>query len=153
MDRREKGWVIGVVETDGKKSSVILWTLVFGVAFNLLGWAGNNFLLGDLWDAAGSQVKSGFSAPWPPVVKEIVTIVSDFIYAFAMVWMFANARRQTIGFAIKLAVVIWLAGAALVYLVLVNSGFLPLEISAKTSLLALAIFVGAAPIMAFVLRR
>lgn len=142
-----------MTESDAGKPSIILWTLIFGVAFNLLGWAGNNLLLGDLWDMAGDQAKAGFAAPWPPIVKEIVTIVSDFVYAFAMVWMFANARRQTVLFAIQLSIVVWLAGAALVYLVLVNSGFLPLEVSIKTSLLALVIFVASAPFMAYALKR
>lgn len=136
-----------------KDPRILLWTIVFGVAFNLLGWLGNNFLLGDLWNAVGSEVKSGFTPPWPPVVKEIVTVISDFIYAFAMVWVFANSRRQTADFALQLAFVIWLAGAALVYLVLVNGGFLPVGIALKTSLLALAIFTGAAPIMPLVLKR
>lgn len=132
--------------------NVLLWTLVFGVVFNALGRLGNNILLGADWAAAGAGVKAGFAAPWPPIVREIVSLASDFIYAFAMVWVFANAREKTAGFAVKLALVIWLAGAALVYLVLVNSGFLPLMVAAKTSLLALAIFLAAAPILALVIR-
>ena len=140
-------------ETGEKKPSIFVWTIVFGIAFNLLGWAGNNFLLGDLWDAAGNEVKAGFAAPWPPIVKEIITLISDFVYAFVMVWMFSNARRQSVAFAIQLAVVAWLSGVAPVYLVLVNGGFLPFEVSIKTSLLALVIFIAGAPFMARALKH
>lgn len=135
-----------------RKANVLLWTLVFGVVFNVLGWLGNNMILGADWAAASAGVKAGFAAPWPPIVKEIVSLVSDFIYAFAMVWVFSNAREKSAGFAIKLAFVVWLAGAALTYLVLVNSGFLPLMVAAKTSLLALAIFLAAAPVLSLVIR-
>lgn len=135
-----------------RKPNVLLWTLVFGVVFNVLGWLGNNIVLGPDWAAASVGVKAGFAAPWPSLVREAVSLVSDFIYAFAMVWMFSNAREKTAAFAVTLAFVVWLAGAALTYLVLVNSGFLPLMIAAKTSLLALGIFLAAAPILAMVIR-
>lgn len=135
------------------KASILVWTLIFGAAFNILGWLGNNFLLGGLWDQASAQVKAGFAPPWPPLVKEAMTLLSDFVYAFAFVWMFANARSQTTVFALKLAFVVWLIGAALVYLVLVNSGFLPAEIAVKTSLLALVIFLASAPVLAAVFRK
>lgn len=142
-----------MMERRGKQPSVILWTLVFGAAFNLFGWLGNNILLDELWDAAGSEAKFGFTPPWPPIVREVVTVVSDFVYAFAIVWIFANARRQTLPFALQISFIVWLIGPALVYLVIVNGGFLPAEISLKTSLLALAIFAAAAPILPRVLTR
>ncbi len=127
--------------------------MAFGLVLNILGWLGNNLWLGQLWDEAGTAMQAGFAAPWPPVVKEAISLVSDFIYAFAMVWMFAHAREKTVAFALKLALVVWLAGAALVYLVMVNSGFLPLEISVKTSLLALATFLLAAPLLPAVIKN
>lgn len=135
------------------KPRILLWTLVFGLIFNILGWLGNNLLLGELWDEAGVAMQPDFVAPWPPLVKEGVSLLSDFIYAFALVWIFANAKDKTLTFALKLAFVIWLAGAALVYLVMVNSGFLPLEISLKTSLLALVIFLAAAPLLPAVIKN
>lgn len=131
---------------------ILLWTIVFGIALNILGWLGNNLVLGDLWDQANADVKAGFSAPWPDVVHEIITIVSDFIFAFVLVWVFANARRKTIAFALSLAVVIWVAGPALFYLVMVNSGFLPVEISVKTSILALTTFLITAPLLPVVIK-
>ncbi|MFC2952999.1 hypothetical protein ACFOOP_13750 [Marinicaulis aureus] len=135
------------------KPRMLVWTFIFGLAFNILGWLGNNLLLGQLWDEAGAAAQAGFAAPWPPLIKEGVSLFSDFIYAFALVWVFANAREKSVAFALKLAFVIWLAGAALVYLVMVNSGFLPLEISVKTSLLALVIFLAMAPLLPAVIKK
>lgn len=127
-------------------------SLAFGVVFNLLGWLGNNLLLGEDWDAANAAVKSGFAAPWPNLVRELATLVSDFVYAFAFVWLFLNARRQTVVFAVLLAIVLWASGVALLYIVLVNGGFLPAGVAVKTSLLALVIFVAAAPVLAALAR-
>lgn len=132
---------------------IVLWTVVFGIALNILGWLGNNLLLGDLWDQANADVKAGFAAPWPDVVREIITIISDFIFAFAMVWVFSNAQSKSVGFALKLAIVIWVAGPALFYLVMVNAGFLPVEISVKTSILALSTFLVAAPLLPAVFKE
>jgi hypothetical protein len=140
-------------QSENTRPRILLWTVVFGLGFNILGWLGNNLLLGQLWDAAGEAAQMGFTPPWPPIVKELVSLVSDFIYAFAMVWLFANARRKTVAFALKLAFVIWLAGAALVYLVLVNLGFLPAEISLKTAILALIIFLAAALLLPLVIKN
>lgn len=137
MDREREG---------GVSSGRIIWLgFVYGVLFNILGWLGNNLLLGEDWDAANAAVKAGFAAPWPDLVRELVTLLSDFVYAFALVWLFANARRQTAAFAIMLAIALWTSGVAILYLVLVNGGFLPVGVAVKTSLLALVIFVAAAP--------
>ena len=137
MDREREG---------GVAARRIVWLgVAYGAVFNVLGWLGNNVLFGDDWDAVNSAVRAGFVAPWPNLVRELVTLLSDFIYAFAFVWLFASARRQTIAFAVQLAMVLWSSGVALLYLVLVNGGFLPAGIALKTSLLALAIFVAAAP--------
>lgn len=131
---------------------IFVWTLLLGAVFNALGWLGNNFLLGADWDAANEAVVSGFAPPWPPVVKEVVTLASDFVYAFALVYFFANAARRSLAFAFRIAFVIWLAGAALTYLVLVNGGFLPFAVAVKTSLLALVIFLLCAPVLPLAFR-
>lgn len=144
MDREGKG---------GVGAARLIWLgLAFGLGFNVLGWLGNNLLLGADWDAANAGVRAGFAAPWPGLMREAVTLVSDFAYAFALVWLFANARRQTVGFAVRLSVALWLVGVALLYLVMVNAGFLPVGVAVKTSLLALAIFVAAAPALTLLAR-
>ncbi len=125
---------------------------MLGVVFNLLGWLGNNLLLGDDWDAANAGVKVGFSPPWSPLVKEIITVVSDFIYAFTLISLFAMAGKRTVGTAIKLAILVWVIGVAILYMVLVNAGFLPIDVAWKTSLLALTIFVLGAPILPAVIK-
>ncbi len=144
MDREGEG---------GISSGRIIWLgFAYGVLFNILGWMGNNLLLGEDWDAANAAVKAGFAAPWPDIVRELVTVLSDFVYAFALVWIFANARRQTAAFALMLVFALWLSGVASLYLVLVNGGFLPAGVAAKTSLLALAIFLAAAPTLPMFVR-
>ena len=133
----------------GVNAARLIWlSLAFGVVFNILGWLGNNLLLGADWDVANAGVKAGFAAPWPALMKEAVTLASDFVYAFVLVWLYANARRQTVSFAVQLSVVLWLFGVALLYLVMVNAGFLPLGVAVKTSLLALGIFAATAPALA-----
>jgi hypothetical protein len=130
-----------------------LWTLGFGLLWNLLGWLGNNLILGDAWDPVGAELAAGFTPPWSALARELATIASDFIYAFAFVWLFAQSRQQTTRSAIGVVLVVWLAGAATTYLAIVNSGFLPLSIAAQTGLLALAIFVATAPLLPWALRR
>lgn len=57
MDREGKG---------GVSPGRIIWLgFAYGVLFNILGWLGNNLLLGEDWDAANAAVKAGFAAPWP----------------------------------------------------------------------------------------
>ena len=135
------------------RHQVLLGTLAFGLLWNILGWLGNNLLLGEAWDAVGARLVPSFAAPWNGLVRELVSLASDFIYAFAFVWLFARVREQTMRSAIGLVLVIWLAGAATTYLAIVNSGFLPLSIAARTGFLALVIFVVTAPMLPWALRR
>ena len=135
------------------RHQVLLGTLAFGLLWNILGWLGNNLLLGEAWDAVGARLVPSFAAPWNGLVRELVSLASDFIYAFAFVWLFARMPEQTMRSAIGLVLVIWLAGAATTYLAIVNSGFLPLSIAARTGFLALVIFVVTAPLLPWALRR
>lgn len=132
--------------------SIVTWTLVFGLLWNALGWAGNVFLLGDAWDAAGAGLAPDFAPPWSALAHELMTFVSDFVYAFAFVWLFARGSDRTTAAAIKLVLLLWLAGAAMTYLAIVNSGFLPWAIAVQSSLLALVIFVVTAPLLPRALR-
>ncbi|HEU0224433.1 MAG TPA: hypothetical protein VFR29_03285 [Steroidobacteraceae bacterium] len=135
------------------RHQVLLGTLVFGLLWNILGWLGNNLLLGEAWDAVGERLVPSFAAPWNGLVRELVSLASDFIYAFAFVWLFARMQDRTTRSAIGLVLVIWLAGAATTYLAIVNSGFLPLSIALQTGMLALVIFVVTAPLLPWALRR
>lgn len=127
--------------------AIVFWTLFYGVLWNALGWAGNNFILGADWDAAGVGLMPDFAPPWSGLTRELMSLVSDFVYAFGFVWLFSRMREQSVGASIALVFVVWLCGAAVTYLAIVNSGFLPWPITAKTSLLALVIFLATAPIL------
>ena len=133
--------------------SIFVWTLVYGVLWNALGWAGNNFLLENGWDAVSGELTPDFAPPWSAPTRELFTFVSDFVYAFAFVWLFAGASKQTVSGALKLVLVLWLAGAVVTYMALVNSGFLPWPIAVQTSLLALAVFLVTAPILPLMKRQ
>jgi hypothetical protein len=127
--------------------------VVYGVLWNALGWVGNNFLLESSWAAAAARLAPDFAAPWSPLARELLTFVSDFIYAFAFVWFFARAERKSVAEALAIVCVLWLAGAGVTYLAIVNSGFLPWRIAVMTSVLALVIFLITAPILPWALRR
>jgi hypothetical protein len=127
--------------------SIVTWTLVFGLLWNALGWAVNVFLLGGAWDEAGARLVPDFAPPWSALTHELLSFVSDFVYAFAFVWLFARGSDRSVASSIKLVVLLWLAGAAMTYLAIVNAGFLPWEIAVQSSLLALAIFVVTAPLL------
>jgi hypothetical protein len=123
--------------------------LAYGVLWNALGWAGNNFLLGEAWDAAKVNLQPDFSPPWHPFVRELMSFVSDFVYAGVFVWLFAQLRDQSVTSAIRVVSALWLAGAAITYLAIVNSGFLPWQIALQSGGLALAIFIVSAPLIAW----
>lgn len=134
-------------------ASILIWTLIYGVVWNVFGWVGNNFILEAGWDALGGRLAPDFTPPWSPLAHELLSFVSDFVYAFAFVWLFAQAARKSVAHALSLAFVLWLAGAATTYLAIVNAGFLPLGIAVQTSVLALAIFLATAPILPMALRK
>lgn len=135
-----------------KFAAIIIWTLIYGALWNILGWLGNNILLGSVWDAVSAQATPGFEPPYSGLAREGMTLVPDFIYAFGFVWMFAQMRTQTIASAVFLALVLELF-VIVVYLAMVTSGFLPWPVAVQTSVLALLIFVVTAPILPMVLRR
>lgn len=136
-----------------KAPAIVIWTLVFGVLWNGLGWAGNNILLGSAWDAVSAQLSPDFAPPYGGLTREAMTLVPDFLYAFAFVWLFAQFREQTVAASIALVAVLWIFGVVITYLAIVTSGFLPWDIAAKTSLLALAIFLVTAPILPLATRK
>ncbi|WP_135210993.1 hypothetical protein [Vitreimonas flagellata] len=133
--------------------SILVWALIYGVVWNVLGWAGNNFLLEAGWDAVGAQLSPDFAPPWSPLTRELLSFVSDFVYAFAFVWLFAHGAQKSVAHALALVFVLWVSGAVMTYLAIVNAGFLPLEIAVQTSVLALVIFLATAPILPMALAK
>jgi hypothetical protein len=95
----------------------------------------------------GAQLQAAWSPPWPRITHEALSLVSDFVYAFAFTWLYARGDGKSAAAAIRLVIVVWLAGAAMTYLAIVNAGFLPWQIAAKTGLLALLIFIATAPLI------
>ena len=119
---------------------IIIIGLAFGLVFNIFGWFGKNLWLGEDWDAASRVASNSVELPYPGLVREIISLLPDFIYGVTMVWLYSKtADRSTAGTA-SFVFVYWLATVAVVYLAIVNSKFLDWEISVKTSLLALVLF-------------
>lgn len=135
-----------------KAATIAVWTLTYGVLWNVLGWLGNNLLLGNAWDAASAQSTPGFSPPYSGLAREGMTLVPDFIYALGFVWVFAQMRVQTVASALSLALVLE-SFVLVVYLAMVTSGFLPWLVAVQTSALALVIFLVTAPILPIAMRR
>jgi hypothetical protein len=135
-----------------KFGALLGWTLAYGILWNVLGWLGNNLVLGSAWDAVNAQLVPDFAPPYSGLTREAMTLVPDFIYAFGFVWVFGQMRVQTVASSIALALVLELF-VLVVYLAMVTSGFLPWTVAAQTSLLALAIFVATAPILPLIARR
>lgn len=135
---------------------ILVATLVLGLLLNLLGWAGNVFLLGDLWDQAGEIAPPPLPSPFPGLAHEALTFVSDFVFAFVWSCVFALARTGWGGRPLVLAlltgVLTWLGGVPMTYLGIVNSGYLPANVAVATSLLALVTFVVTAPLMPRLIR-
>jgi hypothetical protein len=132
-------------------SRVAMWTLIYGVLWNGLGWMGNNLLLGEEWDKVNALADPQFSPPYAGLAREAMTLVPDFLYAFGFVWIFIRMREQTVASATQLALVMEVF-VLITYLALVTSGFLPWTIAAQTSFLALVIFIATAPILPLALR-
>lgn len=135
-----------------KIGPLLAWAVAYGVLWNLLGWLGNNLVLGSAWDSVNAQLVPNFAPPYSGLTREAMTLVPDFIYAFGFVWMFTQMRTQTVASSIALAFVLELF-VLVVYLAMVTSGFLPWAVAAQTSLLALVIFVVTAPVLPILARQ
>ncbi len=135
-----------------KITRIMVWTIAYGVLWNVLGWLGNNVVLGSTWDAVSAQATPAFVPPYTGLAREVMTLVPDFIYAFGFVWTFAQLRTQTVASAVSLALVLELF-VLVVYIAMVTAGFLPWPIAAQTSLLALVLFVITAPILPLATQR
>ena len=122
---------------------IVVVGLCFGLFFNLLGWVGNNLLLGEDWHAAGALAANSVQLPYPKLTREIVSLAPDFIYGLTMAWLYSRTSDRSTGGTAKFVFVYWLATVAVVYLAVVNSKLLPWQVSVKTSLLALILFIPA----------
>lgn len=60
--------------------------LAAGLLMNVLGWIGNQLVLGPLWKDA---IQTVVSLRTRTCVNEVVSMVPDFIYGIAIAWLFA----------------------------------------------------------------
>ena len=127
--------------------------LILGLLLNLLGWLGNVFVLGPLWNEALIYVHE---SPWRSTIwREIVTLVPDFIYGIVMVSLYtylSTTQGPTLRTASKAAFVVFLVGVFTTYLGTANAGLLPWSISFYTTVLAFVTFVPGAWLMHHLLK-
>jgi len=132
-------------------SRFIIAVLVTGFLLNLTGWAGNVFLLGPMWEQAGTMAPPPMRSPFSPGVHAILQFVSDFVLALVLCAVYRLAcpswRGSKMNLALLCSVVIWLGGVPMCYLGLVNGGYLPARISIATTVLAVATFLIVAPLL------
>ena len=124
----------------------ILWAgLAVGFVLNLLGWLGNVFLLGPMWQEAftGVTTTAWRESPW----RDVISLAPDFIYGIAICWLYsALAARYGASFttALRASALVFVVGAFTTYLGIANSGLLPWGLAAATTLLAFVVFVAGA---------
>lgn len=124
----------------------ILWAgLLVGLFLNLLGWLGNVFLLGSLWQEAFSEVtaSSWRNSPW----RDVISLAPDFIYGVATCWLYAALAVRygaSVMTALRASALVFVVGAFTTYLGIANSSLLPWDLAAATTLLALVVFVAGA---------
>jgi hypothetical protein len=123
--------------------------LGLGLYMTVLGWLGNNLLLGADWDRAGELAANNVVLPYPDLAREIISLAFDFVYGLTMAWLYSKTSDRSLGFSAKFQFVFWLATLIVFYVAAVNSRFVPWEVAWKTTVLGLVI---AAPIV-FVLPR
>lgn len=132
-------------------------TILVGFMLNLTGWAGNVFILGSMWEHAGTLAPPPMRSPFSPTVHAILQFVSDFVFAFVLCLVYRLALTGWRGSKLQLAflcgVIVWLGGVPMTYLGLVNGGYLPAEISIATTILALATFFIVAPLLPWLIRE
>ena len=116
----------------------ILWSgLTVGLLLNVLGWIGNVFVLGPMWQEAFAGVTT---SSW----RDVISLVPDFIYGIAICWLYkALAARYGASFAtaLRASALVFVVGAFTTYLGVANSGLLPWDLAAATTLLAFVVFL------------
>lgn len=116
--------------------------LILGLFLNFLGWIGNVFLLGQLWEAAflSIPVTAWRASPW----QDVISLLPDFVYGIAICWAYAGLAPRygrSVATALRATALVFTVGALTTYVGIANSGLLPWTIAAATTLLALVTFV------------
>ena len=135
---------------------ILIATAIIGFVLNLTGWAGNVFLLGSMWEQAGTVAPPPMHSPFSPTVHAVLQFVSDFVFAFVLCLVYRLAatgwRGSKLPLAFLCAIIVWLGGVPMTYLGLINGGYLPVAVSIATTILALVTFLIVAPLLPLLVR-
>lgn len=111
--------------------------LAAGLLMNVVGWMGNQLVLGPLWKDAIQTVVPLRTRTW---LNELVSLVPDFIYGIAIAWLYVELARNRgpgLGTAIAAALAVWAVTLVPTYLGIANSGLLPISLAAATTVVGL----------------
>ncbi|HSJ62930.1 MAG TPA: hypothetical protein VK922_03380 [Gemmatimonadaceae bacterium] len=130
------------------------WTagLAAGLLLNVLGWIGNQLVLGRMWRTTVSTVTP---LRQRTLFNELLSLVPDFVYGIALAWLFlvlVSAGRDRRTAAWQAALLVWAVGAMTTYLGVWNSGLVPGGLAVATTLLALVTFVPTSWVVARLLK-
>ncbi len=101
-----------------------------GFLLNLLGWLGNNFLLGSMWREVGEGL--GENAWRDSVWRDVVSFAPDYVYGFAMAWLCVALRPRYaswLGASVACGGFVSLVGGVVTYMGIANSGFIPWKLA------------------------
>jgi hypothetical protein len=119
------------------RSRILRAGLAAGLLMNVLGWIGNQLVLGPLWKDAIGAVVPLRSRTW---INEVVSLVPDFIYGIAIAWLFAvlaETRGRSLHTALTAALAVWAISVVPTYLGIANSALLPVDLAVATTLVGL----------------
>ena len=123
--------------------------LVLGTVLNIVGWVGNALILRDMWEAAAREIPAPALSLEPRWMKDVLSLVSDYVFATVLCFVYAIAapgwRGSATSLSFTLSFLVWLAGVPMTYLAFVTAGHLPVSVSVATSLWALVTFLIFAP--------
>jgi hypothetical protein len=115
--------------------------LGLGLYMTVLGWLGNNLLLGADWDRASALGVNNVVLPYPALAREIISLVFDFVFCLGMTWLYAKTSDRSLSFSAKFQLVYWTVTLVVFYAAAINSRFVPWEVAVKTTVLGLTMVI------------
>lgn len=110
--------------------SLLLVGLQVGFLLNLFGWLANNILLGSMWQQVGESLSD--SAWRGSVWRDVFSLLPDFGYGFAIVWLWVKLRssyESSLTTSFVTGLFVSLVGGITTYFAIANSGFIPWKLA------------------------
>lgn len=137
-----------------KLPKVIAIGLIIGFLLNIIGWLGNNIILGSMWDDLGASL--------PPVAwresvwSDVFSLAPDFGYGIAIAWMVEKLQKiyeSTLSASVRAGIFVSLVGGITTYFAIANSGFVPWKLAIASFVLVLVSKIPLAILAGFLLEN